>query len=74
MDHITCLRSKEKHPESTESDPKIDLEIDPEIDLKPQEPKINPKLQEYEVDRTTQPPVESRPQPLEDATPQLVPK
>jgi hypothetical protein len=47
-------------PESTESDPKIDPEIDP----KPQEPEINPKLQESEVDRTAQPPIESQPQPV----------
>ena len=46
-------------PESTESNPKIDLKIDP----KPQEPEINPKPQESEVDRATQPPIESRPQP-----------
>ena len=52
--------------ESTESNPKIDL--------KPQEPKINPKPQESEVDRAIQPPIESQLQPLQDATPQLVPK
>jgi hypothetical protein len=46
-------------PELTESDP----EIDPEPD---------PKPQESEVDRAAQPPVEPRPQPLQDATPQPV--
>jgi hypothetical protein len=36
------------------------------------DPEIDPKPQESEVDRTAQPPIESRPQPLQDATPQPV--
>jgi hypothetical protein len=38
------------------------------------DPEINPKPQEPEVDKTTQSPVESRPQPLQEAAPQPVPK
>jgi hypothetical protein len=49
---------------------KSNLEIDP----KPREPEINPKPQESGVDKTTQPSIESRPQPLQEAAPQLAPK